>query len=609
MNILLMLVISLAAFALAYVVYARYIGKVFASSDARPTPATRLRDGVDYVPTPAVVLFGHHFASIAGAGPIVGPTIAAVYGIYPAWLWILFGAVFFGAVHDYSSMLVSLRERGRSIAEVTGNLTGRLGFILYIAFTLLMIVIVTAAFLDLSVRALTSVAPMSVLQLPLTNPFGWQLASGPDGTQLVRIGGIATASVIVMTLCAPLIGYLTFKRHWKMRAVSALAFAIAITSVWIGVYHPISFGGMPEAQVRLVWMLLLAAYVLLASAVPVWVLLQGRDFINVFTLVCGMVLLAAGCITGGLRGMSTDPQFGWQMQQGTAALGFFWPVLFITIACGAISGFHALVTGGTSGKQCARESDAKRIGFGGMLTEGLLAVLVLVALGAGLGLPQYMAVQFPAGHEGNPVLSFSLGMGLLSERALGIPVYMGTIFGLLMVEGFIVTTLDTAVRLNRYLLEELWHFLWHGAPPALLRNYYFNSGICVAAMLALALPNGWKTIWPVFGTANQLLAALTLATVSIWLAYRARPAWFTLLPAAFMMLTCLASLGLIIKAEVAKLNTAAQPNWAVLVLAALLFLLSLGVVYIAVARLREMYSGKRAVIKDDDVELAPVPAR
>jgi len=608
MNVLLILVVSLAAFALAYMLYSRYIGRVFHASDLRPTPARKQTDGVDYVPTPFPVLFSHHFSTIAGAGPIVGPTIAAVYGVYPALLWIVLGAIFIGAVHDYSSMLVSLRERGRSIAEVTGQLTGRLGFLLYIAFTLLMIVIVTAAFLDLSVRALMSIAPASVVQLPASNPFHWALSSGAGGEQLVRIGGIATSSVIVMTIFAPLIGYLTIKRRWDTRLMGVFAFLVAVLSVAVGMYHPVSFGGMPDGTIRLLWMLILSAYVLLASAVPVWLILQGRDYINVFTLLGGMALLAAACVVGGARGIGTDASLGWNVAEGVSKLGAVWPVLFITIACGAISGFHALVTGGTSGKQCDRESDARRVGYGAMLTEGLLAVLVIAAIGAGLGHSQLLSVQFPVGKEGNPVLSFALGMGLLSQRALGLPVYIGTIFGLLMVEGFIITTLDTAVRLNRYLLEELWNFLFRGNAPALFRQYYFNSALCVAAMLALALPNGWKAIWPVFGTANQLLAALTLATVSIWLAYRARPAWFTLLPAAFMMLTCLASLGVIIAREWAKLGGATVPNWPVLVLAVLLFGLSLGVIFLAGARLIEVYTGRRAVMRDDPQDTCLEPA-
>ena len=431
-----MLLLSLGAFVAAYALYARYIGGVFHASDRRPTPARQLSDGVDYVPTPLPVLFSHHFATIAGAGPIVGPTIAAIYGIYPAWAWVVLGSIFIGAVHDYSSMLVSLRERGRSTAEVTGNLTGRLGFLLYIAFTLLMIVIVTAAFLDLSVQALTSVTSAALVQLPAANPFHWALGTGADGLPTVRIGGIATASVIVMTLFAPLVGWLIFKRRWDTRLVGAIALVIAAASVAIGMYHPVSFAGIEPDKVRIIWMLILSAYVLIASAVPVWLILQGRDYINIFTLVGGMALLIVASVAGGLRGIHIDPALGVNIAEGTAKLGMFWPVLFITIACGAISGFHALVTGGTSGKQCAKESDAKRVGYGGMLTEGMLAVLVLAALGAGLGHEQLLAVQFPAAGAGNPVLSFSLGMGLLSRDALGLPVYIGTIFGLLMVEGF-----------------------------------------------------------------------------------------------------------------------------------------------------------------------------
>ena len=203
MNILLMLGLSVAAFSLAYAFYARYISRVLRQSDRVPTPAHAQRDGNDYVPTPTPVLFSHHYATIAGAGPIVGPTIAAVYGLWPAFLWVVFGAVFFGAVHDYTSMFVSLREKGRTVAEITGSVTGRLGFILYIGFTLVLIILVTGAFLDLSVVALTSVASTELLQLPASNPFGWDVVgTAGGGAPQVRIGGIATMSVIIITLLA-----------------------------------------------------------------------------------------------------------------------------------------------------------------------------------------------------------------------------------------------------------------------------------------------------------------------------------------------------------------------------------------------------------------------
>jgi carbon starvation protein len=554
------------------------------------------------------VLFSHHYATIAGAGPIVGPTIAAIYGIWPAWLWVIAGAIFFGAVHDYTSMFVSLREKGRTVAEITGSLTGRWGFVLYITFTLLLIVIVTAAFLDLSVNALTSIAPLQTIQLPAGNPFGWEIQTAEGGAQLVRIGGIATMSVIIITLLAPLMGLAIHRFKVDTRVMALVALLVAGGSIWFGLYHPVTFGELSAEGIRLVWMLALSLYVLLASALPIWVILQPRDFVNAFTLYGGMALLIVVAIVGGLRGLATDPALSWNIAEGTAQLGLIWPILFITIACGAISGFHSLVASGTSSKQANREGDARRIGYGGMLTEGLLAVLVLLAIGAGLGYGQLMAVQFPEGASGNPVLAFALGAGLLTNKALGIPVYLGTIFGLLMIEGFLVTTLDTAVRLNRYLFEELWTFLWGTKVPALLRSHYFNAGISVVVMLAIAYPNGWRIIWPVFGTANQLLAALTLATVSIWLAFRLRPTWFTLLPAIFMMLTCLGSLTLILKAQLGSLvDPFDEPNWAVLILAALLFALGLGVILLAGTRLWEVYSGKRVPIREDpaDVYLEP----
>ena len=608
MNILLVLLLSLAAFSLAYLAYARYIARVLRSCDEVRTPAHTMRDGNDYVPTPTPVLFSHHYATIAGAGPIVGPTIAAVYGIWPAWLWIVAGAVFFGAVHDYTSMFISLREKGRTVAEITGNLTGRLGFILYISFTLVLIILVTGAFLDLSVVALTSVASTEFLQFPAGNPFGWDIATGADGAQLVRIGGIATMSVIVITLLAPLMGLLIHRFKVDTRIIAVLAVAVAGGSVWFGMYHPISFGELEPDTVRIVWMVVLAIYVLLASALPVWVILQPRDFVNAFTLYGGMALLLVGVVVGGFQGLRLDPAMGWTVAGGTAKLGLIFPILFITIACGAISGFHSLVSSGTSSKQCDKERDAKRIGYGGMLTEGLLAVLVLLALGAGLGMAGYMDVQWPAVGAGNPVLSFALGAGLLSSKALGIPVYLGTIFGLLMVEGFLITTLDTAVRLNRYLFEELWQFIWPRGVPLLLRSHYANAGLAVACMLAIGYPNGWKIIWPVFGTANQLMAALTLATVSIWLAFRLRPSWFTLAPAIFMMLTCLTSLWTILAAQIKLIATPGNsPNYAVLVLALLLAVLSVAVVVLAGMKLWDVWSGKRPPILGDasDAYLKP----
>jgi carbon starvation protein len=257
------------------------------------------------------------------------------------------------------------------------------------------------------------------------------------------------------------------------------------------------------------------------------------------------VLLALGIISCAWSGV-TFAAPALNLGQANNTLGYIWPVLFITVACGAISGFHALVAGGTSAKQVEKESHAKLIGFGGMLLEALLSVCVVSVVAAGLQFSDYVALVFPAEiARSNPILAFALGAGNILHRGLGIPAEIGAIFGILLVEGFVITTLDTAVRLNRYLFEELWGLIFK-AVPRLLKAYWFNSSLSVGLMLCLGYTNAYITIWPIFGTGNQLLAALTLIVVSAWLMVRGRPAWFTLLPALFMMATTFASLLLLL---------------------------------------------------------------
>ncbi len=241
--------------------------------------------------------------------------------------------------------------------------------------------------------------------------------------------------------------------------------------------------------------------------------------------------------------------------EGVKSLGLIWPMMFITIACGAISGFHSLVAGGTTGKQLANECHARRVGFNAMLLESLLAVCVLLALATGLSFADYKSIVWPdaPGLKSNPILGFSLAAGHLFERGLGIPVALGTVFGILLVEGFVITTLDAAVRLNRYLFEELWSIIFTD-PPRVLRHYWFNSGLSVILMWLLAYSNAFSALWPIFGTANQLLAALGLLTVSAWLLLRGRRYSFALLPAVFMIGTTLASLVILLSSYVRKGN-------------------------------------------------------
>lgn len=568
MNISVLLLLALPAFYLAFRFYSRYIARVLGEDDGRRTPAVTYNDGVDYVPSKFSVVFSHHFSAIAGAGPIIGPTVALLFGYIPAWIWVVLGGIFFGAAHDHVSLFVSMREKGRSMAEVSRGALGRWGFVLFISFSLIMITLVTASFLGLTATALTSLAPVNELRIdPAATPLH---IVDKGGKAMVQIGGIASTSVIIMTLFAPLLGWLIYKRGINILLGGALAFIIGGLSIAAGIYFPVSM----DAEL---WMVLLTVYCFLAAGVPVWLLLQPRDLINSFILYLGIVILLVASIGGGLNGITMNfPPIS--LAEGTQKIGTIWPFLFITVACGAISGFHAMVTGGTVAKQVSRESEVRKIGYGGMLLESLLAVMVIVAVGGGLQYAGYLDIVFPAEGKSNPILAFSLAMGNLLNHSLGVPAAFGTIFGILMVEGFVITTLDAAVRLNRYLLEELWSLLFEN-PPAILRSYYFNAGLSVVLMFYLAYSQKFLALWPIFGAGNQLLASLTLVALSIWLLSRGRNAWFTILPAVFMMVTTITALYRLL---VDKYLPAG--NTPLVVADACLMLLAVGVIVLAVRR-------------------------
>ncbi|MDD4179060.1 MAG: carbon starvation CstA family protein [Candidatus Margulisbacteria bacterium] len=538
MNIAFLWLVTVPLFLLAYIIYGGYISKVLGVDKRKKTPALAINDQVDYVPTKPTVLFAHHFSAIAGAGPIVGPTIAMLYGYLPVWLWIIVGAVFFGAVHDFTSLFVSVRERGRSMAEVAGQTLGKSGFILFISFTIIMLVLVDAAFLGLTAKALTSLAPLKILGVdPGQSVFKTVTV---DGVESARIGGIASTSTLIITLFSPLLGYLLFKRGANLVLMSLLATIVAAGSITFGFFFPVSI------DYRL-WMVILSVYVFFAAGIPVWVILQPRDLVNVQILYAGVVLLSLGIISCAFSGLTLSaPAFNLEQAANNSAMGFIWPVLFITVACGAISGFHALVSGGTSAKQVENEDHAQGIGFGGMLLEGLLAVCVISVIAAGLKYADYLNIVFPADiSKSNPILAFALASANILKQGLGIPSSLGAVFGILLVEGFVITTLDTAVRLNRYLFEELWLAIFK-VPPKILKSYFFNSFLAVGLMFLLGYTNAYITIWPIFGTGNQLLAALTLIAISAWLMVRGKPAWFTIIPALFMIATTFVSLLLLL---------------------------------------------------------------
>jgi carbon starvation protein len=538
MNIALVLLASSVVLILGFRFYSAFIARRIGVDEHLPTPATRINDGVDYVPTKPLVLFGHHFAAIAAAGPIVGPTLALYFGFVPAWLWILLGVVFIGAVHDFTSLFVAVREGGRSVAEVARKTLGRMGFVFYIVFAILLCLLVIAAFLQLTALALTSALPPDDVNLTAGDASVHLLQD--NGVLKVQIGGVASASVIVMTLLAPIIGWMIYKKHIRLWIVTLVAVTVSFGSIVFGYYYPVT---LPPT----LWILIITFYVFFASWIPVWIILQPRDFVNAQILYLGLASMVVGVLGAGLQGAVINiPSFNLQEAMTAPNLGLLWPFLFITIACGAASGAHGLVCGGTSCKQLSNEKHARLIGYGGMLLEGLLALCVILLIAGGMDFEKYKSLVYPSQGSSNAPLAFALGLGSILHSSVGLPKVFGTIWGILLLEGFLVTTIDALVRLSRYLFQELWATLLPN-PPAWLVSPALNSLFVVIGFLTLTFTNAYLKIWPIFGAANQLLAALTLIAVTAWLAQKAKTYWFTAIPAAFMVVTTVTSLVVLLR--------------------------------------------------------------
>ncbi|RPI29527.1 MAG: carbon starvation protein A, partial [Acidobacteria bacterium] len=546
MNIAVVMIGSSLLLILGYTVYSRYIARQLGVDEDRPTPAFTVNDGVDYIPTKPIVLFGHHFAAIAAAGPIVGPTLALLFGFVPAWLWIMVGVITIGAVHDFTALFVAVREGGKSIAEVARRTLGKTGFVFYVLFAILLCLLVCAAFLQLTAIALTSTLPPDDVNITASTGGGLHMID-QGGEMRVQIGGVASMSVIVMTLLAPFIGYLIYKRKINVWAVTFIAFVVSMGSIVFGYYFPITLDPT-------VWIVIITCYVFFAAWIPVWIILQPRDFVNAQILFLGLASMVVGVIGAGIGGVSIGiPSFNLEGAMSAPNLGVLWPFLFITIACGAASGAHGLVCGGTTCKQLHNEKHARIIGYGGMLLEGLLALCVILLISGGMDFEKYKSIVYPTTGGSNAPLAFALGLGSILNMSLGLPKVLGTIWGILLLEGFLVTTIDALVRLSRYLFEELWLTVMDN-PPAILRNRIFNSLLVVAGFLSLTFTNAYLRIWPIFGAANQLLAALTLIAVTAWLAQKARKYWFTAIPAGFMIVTTLTSLVILLRRHLTAAN-------------------------------------------------------
>lgn len=486
MNGAVLLGVSIGWFLLAYFVLGRRLERLFGIDCRIPTPAHTLRDGVDYEPTKPAVLFGHHFASIAGAGPIVGPVLALTYGWLPAVLWILFGCVLIGAFHDFAAMFLSVRNGGRSIGSIVEKQTGYLGRQIFLFFCFAALILVVAIFASLVSQAFIDSPP------------------------------VATASILFIAM-APVFGWLTYRRGLPLWAGTLIFVPLLFLSIWAGVVFPC------PALPKTVWIVFLLGYAAVASVIPVWMMLQPRDYLNAYLLYVMMLIGIAGVFVAvpGMQVSAFSDQAG--LFSGTRKV---FPLLFVTVACGACSGFHALVSSGTSAKQISSESHILPVSYGAMLVEGVLAILAVVSVS------QFSPAEMAA--TPNPVSLFAKGIAVLAVK-LGLPHQIGETFVALAISAFIMTTLDTATRLARFVWGEIWMCRTGRKPAVGVRKSL--SGSLAATLIvvflagAMCFSNAAGLVWPVFGASNQLLAALTLLVVSVFL-YRQGRRW---LPAAVAM--------------------------------------------------------------------------
>lgn len=511
MNALLLATICIVAFLISYWLYARFLSeKILCLDKSCPTPAHTMRDGVDYVPSRKVVLFGHHFASIAGLGPILGPAIAVIWGWLPAILWVVFGSIFLGAVHDFSTMYVSIKRKGRSIGDIAEELIGSRGRLLFMIVIFFLLALAMGAFATIIATLFTR---------------------GGGGE---RMYPEAVIPVVSLMLIAVFIGYLVYRKKASLMWSSIIGLALMFLALWVGIERP--FPIIPHN----LWVVILLGYAFVASVLPVWLLLQPRDYLNSYLLYLGMVGLYIGLF------IYHPPMIAPPVNQRVADLPGLFPFIFIIIACGAISGFHSLVSSGTTAKQLNNERDAKFIAYGGMLTEGFLAVLVIIACTAGVAnlslWHQHYSSWEAAGSLSSMLRAFVTGAGRFFPK-VGFSEHYAVVLISVVIVSFGMTTLDSATRLLRYNIEELGRSF--RLKP--LQNRYFSALVAVAAIGYFALMKiGGKpaglVLWQLFGTTNQLLGGLALLAVSIFLYKSKRPTYYTLLPMFFMLVVSITAM-------------------------------------------------------------------
>ncbi len=459
--------------------YAKRLERLWQVDSGRLTPARSKFDSVDYVPARNwLVLFGHHFSSIAGAGPIIGPAIAVVlWGWLPALAWVILGSIFIGGLHDFGSLITSVKEGGSSISDIAGRVISWRAKILFSLFLWFALILIISVFAYLCADTFVK-EPKIVLP---------------------SLGLIPVAL---------LVGYLLYYIRANSLFATCLGLLLLLGLILAGNYLPITAGIS-------LWLVVLFLYCYFASILPVNILLQPRDYLASFLLFFGMLAGYLGILIS--RPQITLPGYTQWRPDGLK----LWPMLFVTVACGAVSGFHALISSGTTSKQIDNESHARRIGYGGMIVEGLLAVMTIIAVG----------IIFKSADNASSVLKsigpigiFAQGFGLMTKGVLG---EFGGLIAVTILNAFILTTLDTATRISRYLSEELFQ----------IKNRYFSTAVIVVVSLAIALSGQWSRIWPAFGAANQLVATLALFVLGAYLLSKGKPAGLVFLPAIFMLVT------------------------------------------------------------------------
>jgi carbon starvation protein len=504
---------------LMYRLYGKYLAeKIFKLNEHAKTPAYQFQDGIDFVPTRKEIIFGHHFTSIAGTGPIVGPAIAVIWGWLPALLWVFIGSAVMGAVHDFGSLVISLRHQGKSISEITAkyvNARTRLFFFILVFLTLWIVI----AIFGLVIAIIFNMYPSSVWPVWLQIPISIAL------------------------------GIFIYKKGKNVTLYSLVALLLLYLFVYVGYLFPFNMPEIFGIPVTGVWTIILLIYAYIASVLPVTTLLQPRDYINAYQLITTMILLVAGVFVSIFWGDLQVVAPAVQLSPGQAPP--MWPFLFITIACGAISGFHCLVCSGTTAKQLRNEKDALFVGYGSMLVEGGLAVLVIIAVTAGIGMgytnsagENLLGVEAWNAHYaswtaadglGSKVASFVNGSANMIVL-LGIPLELGVVLMGLFVASFAGTTLDTATRIQRYVVSELGTDL----KIDFLQNRYLSTAFVVlsAALLAFASGadgKGALALWPLFGAVNQTLGAIALVVITVYLRRKSGLFWLISgLPALFM---------------------------------------------------------------------------